>query len=197
MSAAAVSSGDRPLNFPLLFLSPAEARLLDALVESVIPGEDGSPGASEAGVVEYIDRGLAGFLRDVQHLYRDGLRRVAQRAAELCGAPLTALDADGREVLAEHLDALRRQDPSDPLGRFFAVVREHTVQGFFGDPAHGGNRGLAGWRLVGYPGAQWGFTAEQMAPGFDTSTIPLLTVADLYARLNGRLDVAETSGGQR
>jgi gluconate 2-dehydrogenase gamma chain len=62
-------------------------------------------------------------------------------------------------------------------------VREHTVEGFFCDPAYGGNRDAVGWRLVGFPGAQWGYTAEQMAPGFDGRTIPIMTLADLRRRL--------------
>jgi gluconate 2-dehydrogenase gamma chain len=27
-----------------------------------------------------------------------------------------------------------------------------TMEGFFADPVYGGNRGKAGWKLLGYPG---------------------------------------------
>jgi gluconate 2-dehydrogenase gamma chain len=32
-------------------------------------------------------------------------------------------------------------------------VRAHTMQGFYGDPRHGGNRDRASWKMVGlsYP----------------------------------------------
>jgi len=63
------------------------------------------------------------------------------------------------------------------------VVREHTIEGFFCDPVYGGNRDAVGWRLVGFPGAQWGYTAEQMQPGFDATSIPIKTLADLRAEL--------------
>ena len=32
------------------------------------------------------------------------------------------------------------------------MFRTHAVQGMFGDPAHGGNTNLVGWKLVRFPG---------------------------------------------
>jgi hypothetical protein len=32
------------------------------------------------------------------------------------------------------------------------------MEGMFADPIYGGNRDFAGWRLVGFPGAQGNFT---------------------------------------
>jgi gluconate 2-dehydrogenase gamma chain len=37
---------------------------------------------------------------------------------------------------------------------FFALLRAHTIEGMFSDPMHGGNAGLIGWQLVGFPGPQ-------------------------------------------
>ena len=37
---------------------------------------------------------------------------------------------------------------------FFNTVRTHTMEGMFADPIYGGNKDFAGWRLVGFPGAQ-------------------------------------------
>ena len=45
---------------------------------------------------------------------------------------------------------------------FFDALRAHTIEGVFSDPAHGGNRNFAGWRLLGYQGPQPGYShAEQ------------------------------------
>ena len=41
---------------------------------------------------------------------------------------------------------------------FFHVLRRHTSEGMFSDPVYGGNRGMAGWLLIGYPGAQRAYT---------------------------------------
>jgi gluconate 2-dehydrogenase gamma chain len=37
---------------------------------------------------------------------------------------------------------------------FFQTLRHHIAEGMFSDPAYGGNRDKAGWKLVSYPGAQ-------------------------------------------
>jgi gluconate 2-dehydrogenase gamma chain len=65
------------------------------------------------------------------------------------------------------------------LGEFFGAVRLHTIEGMFCDPMYGGNRNAIGWKLIGFPGAQWGYSAEQMRLGFDATTIPVKTLADL------------------
>jgi gluconate 2-dehydrogenase gamma chain len=41
---------------------------------------------------------------------------------------------------------------------FFQVLRRHTGEGMFSDPAYGGNRDMIGWRLLGYTGAQRAWT---------------------------------------
>jgi hypothetical protein len=35
------------------------------------------------------------------------------------------------------------------------------LEGAFGDPRHGGNRGLAGWELLGFPGLRLVVSAEE------------------------------------
>ena len=44
--------------------------------------------------------------------------------------------------------------------RFFQLLRTHTIEGMFSDPMHGGNAGLIGWQLVGYPGPQMSYRSE-------------------------------------
>ena len=37
---------------------------------------------------------------------------------------------------------------------FFRLLRQHTIEGMFCDPMHGGNADMIGWQLIGYPGPQ-------------------------------------------
>lgn len=180
MSGSAISEDSA-----LLFLSRTEARAVTAFTSEFIPSEDGSPGAAEAGVTTYIDRALAGFMRDLQPVYRRGLAAIADLAFERFGASFVDTTSEQRKQLMAELDEISRTEPADFLGQFFRIVREHTIQGFFGDPAYGGNRDTVGWKLVGFPGAQWGYSPEQMRPGVDSRTIPILTVKDLFARIGG------------
>src|SRR6185503_19946361 len=72
------------------------------------------------------------------------------------------------------------------LFRLFAVIREHAIEGYFCDPVYGGNRNAAGWRLVGFPGAQWEYTEEQMKAGYDLRQIGVKTLSDLRRELSQR-----------
>ncbi|MEA2401680.1 MAG: gluconate 2-dehydrogenase gamma chain [Thermoleophilaceae bacterium] len=167
----------------LLFLNRGEAATVEALACRIMPGDESDPGAREAGVLTYIDRGLAGFFRDQQGFYREALRELDRHCGEQHGARFAELDEGRQDAVVGELDTLAREDTSHSLlGRLFALVREHTVQGMFCDPAYGGNRDGAGWRLVGFPGAQWGYRVEQMRRGFDATEIPLSTLADLRDR---------------
>ena len=50
-----------------------------------------------------------------------------------------------------------------PSGKaFFTQLRNDTIEGMFGDPMYGGNRDLAGWKLIGYPGAQRQYTPDDI-----------------------------------
>ncbi|THG32816.1 gluconate 2-dehydrogenase subunit 3 family protein [Naasia lichenicola] len=167
----------------LLFFNRADAATIDAFAAQIIPSEEGSPGAREAGVVYYIDRALAGFMRDLQPLYRRGLEAISDLAVSVFGKEFSMLYDFEQRSLVAGLDARSQSQPEDFAGQFYRVVREHTVQGFFGDPAYGGNRDVVGWKLVGFPGAQWGYSREQMQPGVDARSIPILTIGDLYSRI--------------
>lgn len=189
----------------LLYLGAEEARAVEAIAERLIPGDELGPGARDAGVATYIDRALAGFSRDLQLVYRLGLRELADHCSARYGAPFADLDAatqdevvrrwlgpespppddDTREDLLSPGRLAGSEDvPESPrLTRLFAVIREHAVEGFFCDPGYGGNRDAVGWRLVNFPGAQWGYTDEQMRPGYDASRMPIVTLGELRRRL--------------
>lgn len=165
----------------LFFLNPAEARTLDTLAACIIPGDAADPGAREAGVVTYVDRTLAGYLREYQSFYRQGIRTLDQHCIERHGRVFADLDTASQTSVIEELDQFALTG-NHPLGQFFLVVRRHVVEGFFCDPAYGGNRGTVGWKMIGFPGAHWGYTEKQMERSFDPRQLPTLTLADLYAR---------------
>ena len=40
---------------------------------------------------------------------------------------------------------------------FFEAILANTIEGFFADPIYGGNRDMAGWKLIGFPGARYDY----------------------------------------
>ncbi len=81
------------------------------------------------------------------------------------------------------------------LFALFAAVREHTIEGMFCDPMYGGNKNFVGWRLVGFPGAQWGYSAEHAKAGFDATTIPIKSLADLRRERRSPSKQSQNEGG--
>jgi len=201
----------------LIFFNELEAQTVEAVAARIIPGDATDPGAREAGVVAYIDRSLAGFLRDLQTFYRRALQELDDYSRDRHNGLFRELtEGDQDRVLAEldsvsivetesreyGTDALQDENKegdesvSTLLIRFFSIIREHVLQGMFCDPAYGGNRDTVGWKMVGFPGAQWGYSAEQMKPGFDASQIPVLTLQDLHQRYS-RTDRNNGTEGSR
>lgn len=123
------------------FFTPASAAEVAALAAQVLPS-DGTPGATEAGVIYFIDKALMTFERDRQDTYRHGLSELEATRRQLfpASASFAGLDSNQQQQV------IRALEHSD----FFELVRSHTVLGFLADPSYGGNRGKAGWRHIGF-----------------------------------------------
>jgi gluconate 2-dehydrogenase gamma chain len=150
-------------------LTANEARTLEAVADRIFPATD-SLGAVEMGAVNYIERALAGDYADLLPVYRKGLRAVDRRARGKFGARFAKLgDAEKDAVL---LDFEAGQVPGfKPAADFFETVRCHVLEGVFGEPQYGGNRGMAGWRLVGFPGQQFGYPDPYINKRVDLSPV--------------------------
>ncbi|MDO8213547.1 gluconate 2-dehydrogenase subunit 3 family protein [Conexibacter sp. CPCC 206217] len=173
----------------LTCLNHREAATVDALAGRILPGDEHDPGAREAGAVVYVDRALTGAYANLRELYRRGCEELDAFAIERSDAPFAKLsETQQDELLTVLCDPLAAQRPQAATGDarqarlayFFAVVREHVIQGTFCDPVYGGNRDGLGWRLLGFPGAYWGYGEGQHGTyGFDALDLPVKTLADL------------------
>ena len=135
-------------------LTPGQTRLLAAVAERIFPVTD-TPGALEAGALDYIAAGLAGDYAGSLPDYRKGLRALDAHAREKFGKKFVALGDAEKDAVLSDFEAGQTQFKA--AADFFETVRCHILEGVFGEPRYGGNRGLAGWRLVGFPGQQFGY----------------------------------------
>ena len=179
----------------LLFFFFDEFNALDAMVARIVPGDEGDPVAREAGVTAYIDRALAGPYKDWGLQYHEGLRLVNAYALEAYGKKLHALAEDEQDAVVGALEAGKVPGFEDGGTAFFAMVWAHTIEGLLCDPAYGGNRDAVGWKLIGFPGAQYGYTAEQMQYGADLTKLPIMTLADIQKLTVERPDLFYTRSG--
>lgn len=157
---------DGSVRVPLRFFTEAEARTVMAACERIFPGDESGPGATEANVVVYIDRQLAGPYGHDKYRYTKGPwiesapehgNQSKESPRDIYRAGIPSLGSDFAETSAEEQDA--RLEKIERTG-FFNMLRTHTLEGMFTDPLHGGNRNMVGWRLVGYPGPVMSYRDE-------------------------------------
>jgi gluconate 2-dehydrogenase gamma chain len=145
------------------FFNDVDAATIVALTERIWPAAPGKPGATEVGVLNYIDLALAGAYADQQDFYRRGLAALDAYCRGIHDKPFVRLTAEQRDEILKALDAGKATGFTWPSAKaFFERVRTHTMEGLFADPIYGGNHGFAGWRQIAFPGAQPIFTPEDL-----------------------------------
>jgi gluconate 2-dehydrogenase gamma chain len=138
---------------PWRFFTLGEGQTVAAICERIIPA-DRDPGATQAGVVNFIDLQLMGPYKRYRASYRQGIRGVEQASLQMFGFGFTQLSAERQDQVLKLLEAggataeawkgLSSKD-------FFSLIVSHTMQGFYGDPRHGGNRGGVSWKMLDLP----------------------------------------------
>ncbi len=159
-----------------LTLTDAEAAFFKAAADTIIPADELSPSGSECGVVDFIDCELAGPYGEGARLYRDGpvvkgkpeqgyqldltpreFFRQGIAAADAWaearfGAAFASLDEAQRQAAFAEIDSGAAQFENFEAREFFEMLLQIVMEGFFADPYYGGNRDMAGWKMIGYPG---------------------------------------------
>jgi gluconate 2-dehydrogenase gamma chain len=152
------AQSDRKIRVPLRFFDEREALLVSSATARIFPTDATGPGASEAGVVIYIDRQLAGpYGRDryryTQPPFDDGVPEQGYQGK----ATPREIYREGLRLLGQDFDRLTPAAQDEKLRSiettyFFRLLRQHTIEGMFSDPMHGGNADMIGWQIIGYPG---------------------------------------------
>jgi hypothetical protein len=108
-----------PAQYKLQFFSEDESRLLDRLMEMIIPADSHSPGAHAAKTNLFADLIVATSDDSVKKQWQDGLRLIREEAV--------------RSSLAEALRnaAVNEGNPQTELEQFFALLKQMTVDGYY------------------------------------------------------------------
>lgn len=122
-------------------LSAEEAIELGAWVDQIIPPDE-SPGATETGVVYFIDAALGGFMKSAAPMLRQGLEEF-QQSVKSSYPPHTRLS---ELSFGQQTEALKSAEET-PL---FGMLHFMTLCGMFSLPSYDGNRNDAGWKLIGF-----------------------------------------------
>jgi hypothetical protein len=143
----ATAGGD----FRPAFFTPHEWRTVRILADLVIPADERSGSATEAGVPEFMDFMLI-ERESMQTRMRGGLRWLDAEGVERYGASFVDLDPAGRSAILDDVAWPARAQPEMSQGvAFFSFFRDLTATGFFSsrigveDLGYLGNRALAEW----------------------------------------------------
>ena len=173
---------------PWQFFTPEEGTLMEAVADRIIPPDppgSANPiaGGKDAGCAIYIDRQLSGpygasiglymappFMEgspeqgDQSPLtpaarYRQALAAMdAHVRAANAGKRFHELSPDAQDALLAQMEQGHVQLGSQPSAKVFKFLVTDVKQGFFADPIYGGNKDMAGWRMIGFPGARYDYS---------------------------------------
>lgn len=179
----AAGAADRPNSIDdrpgFIFFNAIEAAFIEAAVARLIPSDSTGPGAAESDVPRFIDRQLAGPYGAGDHfylqppfskglptqgwqmqspgeVYRAAIAAIDRLSVAAHGANFAALDASVQDAVLKTLESGDAQLAGGPDAKaFFALLLQNTIEGYFADPIYGGNRDMASWRMIGFPGARY------------------------------------------
>lgn len=182
---SSASSGQTPSPLPqgYRFLNNAEVETLTAMVNRLIPADDVGPGGVEAGVLVFIDRELGGQFGSAarwymsgpwgegtpsqgwqlaltpRQIYRTGLLALDRLCVGEKGKGFAELSAAEQDDILHQLEDGKIDLDSISSADFFQMLWQNVVEGYLGDPLYGGNRNMAAWRMINFPGANPVLTA--------------------------------------
>ena len=160
-----------------VFFNRDEAALVEAAVERLIPPDAVGPSALEAGVPRYLDLQLHGAWGAGERLYRSGpwmsgrptqgyqlpftpaelfrtaLRGIRRDLQSTRQTQFEKLSGDEQDAYLTRLQTSTLDLDGVPSDVFFESLLAMTIEGYFSDPAYGGNQDMAAWKMIGFPGA--------------------------------------------
>lgn len=165
-----------------VYFTQQEWAFINAAVDHLIPKDEYGPGAIEAGVPEYIDRqmetpyghGKLWYMQGPFHpdavpemgyqinqsprqAYRHGIQDCDAWCSKKHGKTFAELDRATQDQILKDLHQGKIALESVPAKIFFDYLLANTKEGFLADPMYGGNKGMVGWKMVGFPGARGDF----------------------------------------
>jgi Gluconate 2-dehydrogenase subunit 3 len=116
-----------------LFFTKDEFALLDTLTELIIPTDDHSPGAHDAGVAAYIDKSVAeAFLPEDKTSWRKGLASVNQLSDSMHGKPFMQTSKEQQIAVLQKMSTREEAKQSNKDNDATVNRRRSRHEQFFG-----------------------------------------------------------------
>ena len=115
---------------PLKFFTEEENKTVIEMSERIIPADDSSPGATAAGVSQYIDLIVSESGEITQKAWRDGLAAINKMSRDRAGAPFAAATVDHQVALLKEISK-NEKSPQTVEERFFRTIKNATIDGYY------------------------------------------------------------------
>jgi hypothetical protein len=131
-------------------LTEQQLGVLRAACNRIIPADD-YPAGWEAGVGDYLLRQFEGDLQPAVESYQQGLAALEAEAQAIHAQSFAALHPSTQDKLLTQVeqDVVATEWSLDPA-RFFKMLVDHCMEGFYSDPGNGGNRDEIAWKMIGF-----------------------------------------------
>lgn len=135
---------------PYQFFTENEAKCVVALIDQIIPEDESGPGAVYANVINYIDKQLVEVFTYDQSKYRNGITVLQKNCHKLFRKNFEELEFNLQTEILEKIEtnSMDQENRNSELNEFFNTVIDHTMQGFYGSPRHGGNKNYISYRIM-------------------------------------------------
>jgi hypothetical protein len=115
---------------PLKFFTEEENKTVVEMAERIIPADESSPGATAAGVSQYIDLIVSESGETTQKTWRDGLAAINKMSRDRAGVAFAAATAAQQTELLKEISK-NEKSPQTVEERFFRTIKNATVDGYY------------------------------------------------------------------
>lgn len=187
-----------------VFKEETDRNTLSAVFDRLIPTDEFGPSATEAGCLEFLDDQLSGhygdgkslylvkplspeneeaimgspqFLATPRQRYEAGLKALEAYARKTDGVAFAALSPDRIDEVLTGLEEGKIDLGADVNAKaFFELMLQNAREGYLADPIYGGNRDMAGWKMIGFPGARYDYRPyiERRGESLDLTPVSLI-----------------------
>lgn len=118
--------------------------------------------------------GLTISLRTRREYTLAGLEHIDGQARKRHGRPFAEIEDEQMDAVLADLEAGKLDwEGKGSSNRLFEFLLMSVREGYFSDPLYGGNRGMVGWKLVGFPGARYDYRQYIDRRGQDLGLEPI------------------------
>lgn len=174
---------------------------LMAIFDRLIPADEHGPSACQEGAIEFIDDQLAGdygsgsalylvgplrpeneekimgspqFLTSPRERYMTGLKALEAWSGVNHHASFYTLSAEQIDAFLTDMELGKINLGSDVNSQaFFELMLQNVRESYLADPIYGGNKTMAGWKMIGFPGARYDYRQYIDRRGEKLNLIPV------------------------